>query len=44
MMSKAFAVRLGGEGIAVYDIQPGLIETDMTAPVKDNYDGASSKA
>ena len=37
MVSKAFAVRLGRENIAVYDVQPGLIETDMTAPVIDEY-------
>jgi len=37
MVSKALAVRLGGEEIAVYDVQPGLIETDMTAPVIEMY-------
>ena len=37
MVSKAFAVRLGEEGIAVYDVQPGLIETDMTKTVKHTY-------
>lgn len=37
MISKCFAVRLGPEGIAVYDVQPGLIETPMTAPVIDSY-------
>lgn len=37
MVSKALAVRLGGENIAVYDVQPGLIETDMTAPVIEMY-------
>ncbi|MEN8195509.1 MAG: 3-ketoacyl-ACP reductase [Pseudomonadota bacterium] len=37
MVSKAFAVRLGPENIAVYDVQPGLIATDMTAPVIDSY-------
>ena len=26
------------EGIAVYDIQPGVIETDMTSAVKDTYE------
>ncbi len=38
MISKVFAVRLGGEGIAVYDIQPGVIDTDMTSAVKDTYE------
>ena len=37
MVSKAFAVRLGRENIAVYDVQPGLIETGMTAPVIEEY-------
>ncbi len=37
MVSKAFAVRLGPENIAVYDVQPGLIATDMTAPVIEGY-------
>ena len=37
MVSKALAVRLGPENIAVYDVQPGLIETDMTAPVIEDY-------
>jgi NAD(P)-dependent dehydrogenase (short-subunit alcohol dehydrogenase family) len=37
MMSKLFAARLGNEGIGVYEIQPGFIETDMTAPSKARY-------
>lgn len=37
MASRAWAVRLGREGIAVYDVQPGLIATDLTAPVIDSY-------
>ena len=37
MISKVFAARLGQEGIAVFDVQPGLIETEMTAAVKDSY-------
>ncbi len=37
MISKVFAVRLGPEGIAVFDVQPGLIETDMTKPVIASY-------
>jgi 3-oxoacyl-[acyl-carrier protein] reductase len=37
MVSKAWAVRLAREGIHVYDVQPGLIATDMTAPVIDAY-------
>ena len=38
MVSKALAVRLGAENIAVYDVQPGLIATDMTAPVIAQYE------
>lgn len=38
MSSKAWAVRLGRENIAVYDVQPGLIATDMTAPVIAQYE------
>jgi NAD(P)-dependent dehydrogenase (short-subunit alcohol dehydrogenase family) len=37
MVSKALAVRLGRENIAVYDVQPGLIATEMTAPVIEAY-------
>ncbi len=37
MIAKGWAVRLGREGIAVYDLQPGLIATDMTAGVIDQY-------
>ncbi len=38
MMSKLFAARLSNEGIGVYEIQPGFIETEMTAPAKAKYD------
>jgi NAD(P)-dependent dehydrogenase (short-subunit alcohol dehydrogenase family) len=38
MMSKLFAARLSNEGIGVYEVQPGFIETDMTAPSKARYD------
>jgi NAD(P)-dependent dehydrogenase (short-subunit alcohol dehydrogenase family) len=38
MMSKLFAARLSNDGIGVYEIQPGFIETDMTAPSKARYD------
>ena len=37
MVSQAFAVRLGPENIAVYDVRPGLIATEMTAPVIESY-------
>jgi len=38
MMTKLFAARLASEGINVYEIRPGIIETDMTASVKAKYD------
>lgn len=38
MMSKLFAARLSDRGVGVYEIQPGFIETDMTAPSKAKYD------
>lgn len=37
MMSKVLAVRLAEFGIPVYEIQPGVIETDMTEKVKSIY-------
>ena len=37
MISRAFAVRLGRENIHVYDVQPGLIDTSMTASVIETY-------
>jgi NAD(P)-dependent dehydrogenase (short-subunit alcohol dehydrogenase family) len=37
MATKLFAARLSNEGIGVYEIQPGFIETDMTAPVLEKY-------
>lgn len=36
--AKVFADRLSAEGINVYEIRPGIINTDMTAPVKHKYD------
>ncbi len=38
MMTLLFADRLAEVGIRVYEIRPGIIETDMTAGVKDKYD------
>jgi NAD(P)-dependent dehydrogenase (short-subunit alcohol dehydrogenase family) len=37
MASKLFAVRLAPEGIGSYDVRPGIIETPMTAAVRDAY-------
>jgi 3-oxoacyl-[acyl-carrier protein] reductase len=38
MAARLFAARLAPEGIAVFEIRPGVIDTDMTAPVRDLYD------
>ena len=38
MMTQLYAARLAGHGINVYEIRPGVIETDMTGPVKEKYD------
>jgi NAD(P)-dependent dehydrogenase (short-subunit alcohol dehydrogenase family) len=38
MMTPLYAARLAEHGIRVYEIRPGIIETDMTAPVKAKYD------
>jgi NAD(P)-dependent dehydrogenase (short-subunit alcohol dehydrogenase family) len=38
MAAQVFADRLAGTGIPVYEIRPGVIYTDMTAGVKENYD------
>ena len=38
MMTKLFAVRLAAEGVNVYEVRPGLIATQMTAPVKESYE------
>jgi len=38
MMTCLYALRLADDGISVYEIRPGVIETDMTANVKDKYD------
>lgn len=37
MMTKLFAVRLGEYNIPVYEVRPGVIETDMTAGVLEKY-------
>ena len=38
MMTKLYAARLAEFGINVYEIQPGIIATDMTGTVKEKYD------
>jgi len=38
MAAKLFATELAPHGISVYEVRPGIIATDMTAPVKSKYD------
>jgi NAD(P)-dependent dehydrogenase (short-subunit alcohol dehydrogenase family) len=38
MMTQLFAVRMGEYNIPVYEVRPGLIQTDMTSGVKEKYD------
>jgi NAD(P)-dependent dehydrogenase (short-subunit alcohol dehydrogenase family) len=38
MLTTLFADRLSAEGILVNEIRPGVIDTDMTAKVKEKYD------
>ena len=38
MVTKLFAVRLGEFDIPVYEVRPGVIDTDMTSAVKEKYD------
>ena len=38
MATRLWAVRLAEYGIGVYEVRPGIIETDMTETVKDKYD------
>lgn len=38
MLTKLFAARLAEYGVSVIEIRPGIIETDMTAKVKEKYE------
>lgn len=38
MLTKVYAARLAEYGIAVHEVRPGIIATDMTSTVKDKYD------
>jgi NAD(P)-dependent dehydrogenase (short-subunit alcohol dehydrogenase family) len=38
MASALYADRLSHEGILVFELRPGIIQTDMTAKIKDKYD------
>jgi len=39
MVTELFAARLGEFDIPVYEIRPGIIDTDMTSAVREKYDG-----
>ena len=38
MSTKLWAVRLAEAGIAVYELRPGVIQSDMTSKVSEKYD------
>lgn len=38
MLNKLFATRLAEFGINLFEVRPGIIETEMTAPVFEKYD------
>ena len=38
MAVQGFAARLAGDGIAAFEVRPGIIRTDMTAGVASKYD------
>jgi 3-oxoacyl-[acyl-carrier protein] reductase len=38
MASSIYADRLSKENIRVYEVRPGIVQTDMTIKVKDKYD------
>ena len=38
MVTKLFADRLASEGIPVFEVRPGIIDTDMTRVVHEKYD------
>ena len=43
MATQLFAVRLGEYNIPVYEVRPGVIDTDMTSAVRGKYDELISK-
>ncbi len=38
MMTKLYATRLADHGINVFEVCPGVIASDMTAPVQEKYE------
>jgi NAD(P)-dependent dehydrogenase (short-subunit alcohol dehydrogenase family) len=43
MAAQLWAARLGGEGINVFEVRPGVISTDMTSGVQGKYDDLIAK-
>lgn len=39
MWVKNLALRLAADGIAVFEVRPGIVRTDMTAAATEKYDG-----
>jgi NAD(P)-dependent dehydrogenase (short-subunit alcohol dehydrogenase family) len=37
MLTQLFAVRLAEFGVRVYEVRPGIIDTDMTAGGRERY-------
>jgi NAD(P)-dependent dehydrogenase (short-subunit alcohol dehydrogenase family) len=38
MAAKLFAIRMAPHRVGVYEVQPGIVFTEMTAPSKESYD------
>ncbi|MCC1492916.1 3-ketoacyl-ACP reductase [Cognatishimia sp. F0-27] len=38
MMAQLFAARLAADGVSVFEVRPGIIQTAMTAAVREKYD------
>ena len=38
MAAQLWATRLAGEGVQVFEVRPGIMDTDMTAGVREKYD------
>ena len=38
MAAQLWATRLAIHGVQVFEIRPGIMETDMTAGIKEKYD------
>lgn len=43
MITKLFAVRLASDNIKVFEIRPGIIDTDMISSVKEKYNALAEK-